>query len=81
MRMDERNIVKRVLMTYIRGKRNKERPKDRRKDACKTKGNHPVNWPKLLGPFQNVSITFSMCMCSECHSTSLTVQRSHIFVF
>ena len=37
----------------------------------------PVNWPKLLGPFQNVLPPFYMC--SECYSTYFPVQRSQIY--
>ena len=40
--------------------------------------NLPVNWPRLLRPFQNVFYQFFMCICSECHSTLFPVQRSKI---
>ena len=43
--------------------------------------NLPVNWPKLLGLFQEFYHIFSMCIYSECHSTSLPVQRSLILIF
>ena len=36
-------------------------------------GNLPVNWPKLIGPFQNIFYTFFRCVyhtiCLECQST------------
>ena len=44
-------------------------------------GNLPVNWHKLLGPFQNVFTTLHMCMYSECHFTSFLVQKSKILFF
>ena len=43
-------------------------------------GNLPVNWPKLLGHFQQFYHLFSMFMCSECHCTSLPVQISQILI-
>ena len=46
--------------------------------SCTITGNLPGNWPKLLGPFQNV---LPPLLCSERLSTSLLVQRSHIFFF
>ena len=45
-------------------------------------GNLIFNWPKLLRPFEGLLKPFfhviSMCMCSQCDSTSLPVQRSQI---
>ena len=45
-------------------------------------GNLILNWPKLLRPFEGPLKPFfhviSMCMCSQCDSTSLPVQRSQI---
>ena len=42
-------------------------------------GNLILNWPKLLRPLKTVFFhLISMCMCSQCDSTSLPVQRSQI---
>ena len=43
-----------------------------------TVGQLSVNWPKLLGPFQNGFTTF-FDVSVIYHSTSLPVQRSKIF--
>ena len=47
-------------------------------------GNLILNWPKLLRPFEELLKPFfhviSMCMCSQCDSTSLPVQRSQIYL-
>ena len=52
---------------------------------CETEnyfGNLILNWPKLLRPFDGFLKPFfhviSMCMYSQCDSTSLPVQRSQI---
>ena len=44
-------------------------------------GNVPVNWPKLLGPFQNVLPPFFDVYVLECHSTLLPVQSRDINFF
>ena len=45
----------------------------------KNVGNFPVNWPKLLGPFQNCfTMFFSIYMCLECHSASHPLKRNQI---
>ena len=45
-------------------------------------GNLILNWPKLLRPFEGLLKQFFhvilMCMCSQCDSTSLPVQRNQI---
>ena len=41
-------------------------------------GNLILNWPKLLRRFKTVFHLISMCMCSQCDSTSLPLQRSQI---
>jgi len=51
-------------------------------------GNLPVNWPKLIGPFQNILFyLFSMCISYYMFGMSVyitvldLVQRSQIYIF
>ena len=48
---------------------------------CQIYVDYPLNWPKLLRPFKIVFNLISMCMCSQCDSTSLPVQRIQIKLF